>query len=76
MDPYQIVFDRVSDKDIVKFTLTEEGVDRVVLVSLFTIFALSFVLRDRLKRASSFRMSLKVSATCILKTSSMGGLEA
>jgi len=38
MDPYQVVFDRVSDKDIVKYTSTEEGVDRVVLVSPFTIF--------------------------------------
>ena len=36
MDPYQIVFDRVSDKDIVKYTATEEGVDRLVLVSLST----------------------------------------
>ena len=45
VDPYQIVFDRVSDKDIVKYTSTEEGVDRVVLVSLFTVPALSFVSR-------------------------------
>ena len=36
MDPYQIVFDRVSDKDIVKYTATEEGVERLVLVSRST----------------------------------------
>ena len=39
MDPYQILFDRVSDKDIVQYTSTEEGVDRVILVSLFTILS-------------------------------------
>jgi len=32
-DPYQIVFDRVSDKDIVTFISTEDCVDRVVLLS-------------------------------------------
>jgi len=34
MDPYRIVFYWVSDKDVVKYTSTEEGVDRVVLASL------------------------------------------
>ena len=32
MDPYQVVFDRVSDKDITRYTL-DGGVDRVSLVS-------------------------------------------
>ena len=39
IDPYQIVFDRVSDKDIMKYISTEEGVNRVVLVSLFAVSA-------------------------------------
>jgi len=67
MDPYQIVFDRISDKDVMKYASTEEGVDRVVLVSLLAVSPLCFVLRGRLKRASSFRTSLKVSAIYILK---------
>ena len=45
MDPYQIVFDRVSDQDIVKYTSTEEGVDRVVLVSLPAVSALKLPFR-------------------------------
>lgn len=40
MDPYQVVFDRVSGIDIVEYASTEQGVDRVVLVSFFTIFVL------------------------------------
>ena len=42
MNPYQIVFDRVSDRDIVKYTLTERGVDRVVLVSQLIISVLLY----------------------------------
>ena len=38
IDPYQIVFDRVSDRDIVRYVSTEEGVDRVVLVSLLSLY--------------------------------------
>ena len=33
MDPYQVVFDRISDKDIIKYTSTGEGVDCFILVS-------------------------------------------
>lgn len=35
MDPYQVVFDRVSDRDIVQYTLNN-GVDRAILVSFIS----------------------------------------
>lgn len=68
MDPYRIVFDLVSDKDIVKYITTEEGVNFVVLVSLLTI---PMLVRPQsgLNYTSSFRMSLKVLAIYILRMS-------
>ena len=75
MDPYRIVYDWVSDKDVIKYISTEEGIDRVVLVCL-VIFAIRFVLRSGLKHPSSFRMSLKVLAIYILRTSFVEDSEA
>jgi len=37
MDPYQIVFDRGSDKDIMQYILNE-GIDRASLVGFFLDF--------------------------------------
>ena len=37
MDPYQVVFDRVSDNGIAQYT-SNDGVDRASLVSLFLDF--------------------------------------
>ena len=53
MDPYQIAFDWVSEKDIMKYTLTEEGVDRVVLVSLMV----SAILCPSQRAEASFQLS-------------------
>lgn len=69
MDPYQVIFDQVSDKDIMQYT-AGEGVDRETLASS-TLGHSSRWLTHSLR----FQMYLKVLDIYILITSSTGDFE-